>query len=236
MDVGRVLVRTGAHAVLRCADDHWRHGRAATGDESLVHSLRMATIRWIDRAWPVAFAVGCGAMLVAVFVWGAGCTRLVSAVPVSCITGLHCPGCGSLRAVRQFLHGELWAAFRLNPLMVLSLPLLAFAVVSAYWPALATAVGRPHDVAARLADSDSGCRAALLAAAESAVRAVFVTRAAIGLAVSPEGAQKSTGGTFVSTSSSGPIPDIKSRNSTGGQDSNVIMCTKQLLAMRVLVW
>ena len=37
-------------------------------------------------------------------------------------TGLHCPGCGGLRAVHQLLHGHLLAALRLNGLAVLSLP------------------------------------------------------------------------------------------------------------------
>jgi hypothetical protein len=38
-------------------------------------------------------------------------------------TGLLCPGCGSLRALHQLLHGDLAAALRYNPLLVLSLPL-----------------------------------------------------------------------------------------------------------------
>ncbi len=37
-------------------------------------------------------------------------------------TGLLCPGCGSLRAVHQLLHGHVAAAFRLNALLVLALP------------------------------------------------------------------------------------------------------------------
>lgn len=37
-------------------------------------------------------------------------------------TGLLCPGCGSLRALHQLLHGHLAAAFHLNPLLVVSLP------------------------------------------------------------------------------------------------------------------
>src|SRR6266853_1383676 len=36
-------------------------------------------------------------------------------------TGLQCPGCGSLRAAHHLLHGQIGAAFRLNPLFVLSL-------------------------------------------------------------------------------------------------------------------
>ena len=46
--------------------------------------------------------------------------------PFHRLTGLYCPGCGSLRAVHQLLHGNLSTAFRLNPLLVLSLILFAF--------------------------------------------------------------------------------------------------------------
>ena len=48
------------------------------------------------------------------------------------LTGFHCPGCGSLRAVYQLLHGNLPAAFGLNPLMVLSLPFLGYWFISRY--------------------------------------------------------------------------------------------------------
>jgi hypothetical protein len=41
------------------------------------------------------------------------------------VTGLACPGCGSLRAVHNLLHGELAAAFRLNPLLIILAPALA---------------------------------------------------------------------------------------------------------------
>jgi hypothetical protein len=41
-------------------------------------------------------------------------------------TGLLCPGCGSLRALHQLLHGHLAEAFRLNALLVLSLPVFAW--------------------------------------------------------------------------------------------------------------
>ena len=39
-------------------------------------------------------------------------------------TGLLCPGCGSLRALHQLLHGNVTAAFRFNPVLMLSLPVL----------------------------------------------------------------------------------------------------------------
>ena len=44
------------------------------------------------------------------------------------LTRLYCPGCGSLRALHQLLHGHVLTALGLNPLMVLSLPLVAYAL------------------------------------------------------------------------------------------------------------
>jgi hypothetical protein len=39
------------------------------------------------------------------------------------LTGLHCPGCGSSRAIHRLLHGDIVAAFRLNSLIIVLLPL-----------------------------------------------------------------------------------------------------------------
>ena len=44
--------------------------------------------------------------------------------PVRFLTGLACPGCGSLRALHDLLHGNWSAAWRLNPLAMLLLPAL----------------------------------------------------------------------------------------------------------------
>jgi hypothetical protein len=41
-------------------------------------------------------------------------------------TGLLCAGCGATRAVYQLLHGHVGLALRFNPLIVISLPLLAW--------------------------------------------------------------------------------------------------------------
>lgn len=41
-------------------------------------------------------------------------------------TGLLCAGCGALRALHQLLHGHLATAFRFNPLLVASLPLVCW--------------------------------------------------------------------------------------------------------------
>jgi uncharacterized protein DUF2752 len=39
------------------------------------------------------------------------------------MTGLECPGCGSLRALHQLTHGNIAGAWRFNPLLVALLPM-----------------------------------------------------------------------------------------------------------------
>ncbi|MFI5180167.1 MAG: DUF2752 domain-containing protein [Thermoanaerobaculia bacterium] len=43
------------------------------------------------------------------------------------IFGAQCPGCGSLRAMHQLLHGNLAAAWALNKPIVVGLPIAALA-------------------------------------------------------------------------------------------------------------
>ena len=61
------------------------------------------------------------------------------ACPLYATTGWECPGCGGLRATHQLLHGQLAAAWALNPLAVLLVPLYAWFAVDA---ALTLARGR----------------------------------------------------------------------------------------------
>jgi len=56
-------------------------------------------------------------------------TKLFPPCPFHWATGWKCPGCGSLRASHALLHGNLGAAWRLNPLALLFLPLLLWYVV-----------------------------------------------------------------------------------------------------------
>jgi len=58
-----------------------------------------------------------------------GRSSLYPRCPFHDLTGLHCPGCGSLRALHQLLHGRPLAALDLNPLLVLSLPILGHAAL-----------------------------------------------------------------------------------------------------------
>lgn len=50
--------------------------------------------------------------------------------PLRYLTGLYCPGCGSLRAMHHLLHGNLQAAWAMNPLTILLLPFLSYGLAS----------------------------------------------------------------------------------------------------------
>jgi hypothetical protein len=47
-------------------------------------------------------------------------------------TGLYCVGCGTGRALLSLLHGELYAAFRYQPLLIPLLPLIAYCLLKYY--------------------------------------------------------------------------------------------------------
>lgn len=43
--------------------------------------------------------------------------------------GFYCPGCGTLRALHQLLHGNWRAALRFNPLLVICLPYFFYWII-----------------------------------------------------------------------------------------------------------
>jgi hypothetical protein len=57
-------------------------------------------------------------------------TSVYPPCPFHWLTGLNCPGCGSIRALHQLAHGHFAAAFGCNPLTVLMLPVVAYLGVS----------------------------------------------------------------------------------------------------------
>jgi len=63
------------------------------------------------------------------FVFEPGKTGFFPACPFRMLTGFTCPGCGSTRAMHQILHGHFATAFMLNPLLLLAIPFLLFALV-----------------------------------------------------------------------------------------------------------
>lgn len=50
--------------------------------------------------------------------------------PLRLLTGLYCPGCGTLRGLHQLLHGHFIDALGYNPLMVAALPFIGYAYLS----------------------------------------------------------------------------------------------------------
>ena len=60
--------------------------------------------------------------------------------PFLALTGLYCPGCGTLRALHQLTRGHPVAALDLNPLMMLLLPFVAYFLAS---HAMLAVTGRP---------------------------------------------------------------------------------------------
>lgn len=90
----------------------------------LIRELPMGAI-WITAG--AAVAAVSGAMVLFAFEpeesgWFPPC-------PFHATTGLQCPGCGALRGLHQLLHGNLMGALDFNPLMVLALPFIGYAVM-----------------------------------------------------------------------------------------------------------
>jgi hypothetical protein len=63
------------------------------------------------------------------FVLEPGKSALLPGCPFRAVTGFNCPGCGTTRALHQLLHGDLPSAFQLNPLLILALPFLLYALL-----------------------------------------------------------------------------------------------------------
>ena len=62
-------------------------------------------------------------------------SRLAPVCPLHWATGLHCPGCGTGRALHALVHGDLPLALRLNALTVAAIPVfLALTLQAAIHP------------------------------------------------------------------------------------------------------
>jgi len=77
----------------------------------------------------VMLAAGAAAV-VALTVFDPATSGVFPPCPLRYLTGWYCPGCGSLRALHQLLHGNLRAAWALNPMAVVLLPFLTYGMAS----------------------------------------------------------------------------------------------------------
>jgi hypothetical protein len=73
--------------------------------------------------WPL-FLLPLAVGIAVLYFFDPATTAAYPRCPFRLLTGWLCPGCGSLRGLHQLLHGNVGAAFRLNPLMVSMLPVL----------------------------------------------------------------------------------------------------------------
>ena len=81
-----------------------------------------------SRAWRsgvACFLAACLVIAAMLFVFDPAQHSFYPRCTLKALTGLDCPGCGGLRATHQLLHGNVAAAFRLNPLFVTLGPIAA---------------------------------------------------------------------------------------------------------------
>jgi len=85
----------------------------------------------IPKTWQLAgIACVCTASAIPLYFLDPSTSGLFPSCPFRALTGMYCPGCGTLRALHGLLHGNIAGAFMLNPLTVLILPLVIYAFVS----------------------------------------------------------------------------------------------------------
>jgi len=82
-----------------------------------------------QRLIVVTIWLGLAAAAVYLFVFEPGKTGFFPICLFRALTGFTCPGCGSTRALHQLLHGHFLEAFALNPLLLIGLPFLLFALI-----------------------------------------------------------------------------------------------------------
>ena len=102
-----------------------------------------------SRAWAAALVSGAAGICVFLYWVTPGESRLLPPCPFHWVTGLYCPGCGSLRGLHHLLHGNLYAALRSSPLMVLALPLMLQLVASQLGAAVSARLTKPLSISGR---------------------------------------------------------------------------------------
>ena len=63
------------------------------------------------------------------FVFEPGRSGFFPPCPFRALTAFTCPGCGTTRALHHLLHGHIQTAFMLNPLLLIAIPFLVYALL-----------------------------------------------------------------------------------------------------------
>ena len=79
---------------------------------------------WVMMAFAAAFSIG----LYVLYYFDPETYGFYPRCQFFCLTGWKCPGCGTLRAVHQLLHGQVFEALRFNPYVFMVPPLIALLI------------------------------------------------------------------------------------------------------------
>ncbi len=91
------------------------------------------------RALPSVVVLLALSFSVGVYLVQPGEAQFIPPCPFYAVTGFYCPGCGTLRALHRFLHGDICGACRCNPLAIILLPIPLYDIV---FRSAAAVVGR----------------------------------------------------------------------------------------------
>ncbi len=105
--------------------------------------LKVRSFRLSTRAAYVGLALLGAIALAALYVFDPRNPGGYPVCPFLGLTGYHCPGCGTLRALHQLLHGNVLGALGYNPLTLLSLPFIAYSLAVGAMRAFRVSVPRP---------------------------------------------------------------------------------------------
>ena len=113
--------------------------QSMTGFHFISVTTNLARHRVIaTTAW---FGLAAGAVFLFFFNPASPTNQWFPKCPFLLLTGYQCPGCGSTRACYQLLHLHPIAAFKFNPLMMLTLPFIVYGFLGFTRSAI---TGKPH--------------------------------------------------------------------------------------------
>lgn len=77
-----------------------------------------------DRLFYILLCIGAIAVLALLCFFDPSTSAIFPPCPTNALTNLHCPGCGTLRAMYALLHGDVKEALSQNILAVIFIPIL----------------------------------------------------------------------------------------------------------------